>query len=102
MGSNQVSRLTFWVGWIFPALIILLMCIWKSTWGLIPTVGGNDLYLGIVFFAIAIVAVILHFLAGKKRPNWRFNLYLVFVFAMVAGIMLVLDYYFAWSTTLWF
>lgn len=103
MGSNQPSRLNFWAGWFIPfSLILGILNIWKSIWYLLPAPYNDFLWLAVIFFAISIGAAILHHFVPKKKPDWRFNLYMVFIFAFCAAILLVLDYYYGWWNVLWF
>ena len=100
--KGNVSRLGYWVGWLPPVvLMFLLLPIWLSIWAYIPSVGSNISYLGYVFIAIAIAAAVLHFVIPKKNADWRFQMYLVMVVAIIVAIYLIGTYY-NWFTTTWF
>jgi len=95
-----------YLGWIFPFIMILgLKQFWISCWiYLCGLTGGTGslLYLAFIFLGVSFAAFAAHFLTSKKKPNWRFNWYLVGILCFWEFLMLLLNYYLAWETLIWF
>jgi len=100
LNKGKVSRLAFWVGWIAVYIMVrFLMPIWTSAWAYMPVVGSDTAYLGYIFLAIGIVAIIGHFLIPKAHADWRFNMYILMIFSIETAIELLFP---TWFTTVWF